>query len=113
MDLQLLEGVLEVLPHRVRRHDEERDLVVRLAACNPGEDVSFSAREAGRARLCRYAVEPFVKRDEEGPQELEQVAISLDEVADAQLANARVWIGLTASMPGAEGSRTRAFRFRG
>jgi hypothetical protein len=83
MDLQLLEGVLEVLPNGVRRHDEERrDLLVRLTASHPGEDFGLSGRETVRVRLlAEVHVEPLLQRDEERSDELEQVAISLDEVS--------------------------------
>jgi hypothetical protein len=82
VDSQLLERVLEVRPNGVRRHEQERrDLLVRQAASDPTKDLGLAIRERVPIRLVdEVGVKAIAKRDQERPQELEQVSIALAEI---------------------------------
>ena len=83
IDAKLLVDVLKVLSHGVRRDDQERrDLLVRLPARHPTEDLRLAVREpVDLCRLWNLHVESFVQRDEEGSQDLKDVSALVSEVA--------------------------------
>src|SRR3954463_10451182 len=83
IDAKLLVDVLEVFSHGVWRDDQERrDLLVRLPARYPTEDLRLAVREpVDLFRLWNVRVESFVQRDEEGSQELMHVSVPVCEVA--------------------------------
>jgi hypothetical protein len=67
----------------VWRHDEESgNLLVCLPASDPGEDLGRSVCQAAPVRLViGVRIEALAKRIQERPQELEQVSITLGEIA--------------------------------
>jgi hypothetical protein len=81
-DIELFEDVLDVLPDRVPRDEEDRgDLPRRLPVCDPAQNLGFTSRQRRALSVARSC--GCVHLDQRRPKELEEGTVALAEAPPA------------------------------